>query len=45
MQPGGDVGVGQAIGGQPQDVALAFYQAFENKDLDAMMAAWADDDS
>ena len=28
----------------PQDVALAFYQAFENKDLDAMMAAWADDE-
>jgi ketosteroid isomerase-like protein len=28
----------------PQDVAMAFYQAFENKDLDAMMAAWADDE-
>jgi ketosteroid isomerase-like protein len=28
----------------PQDVALAFYQAFENKDLDAMMATWADDE-
>jgi len=28
----------------PQDVALAFYQAFENRDLDAMMAAWADDE-
>ena len=23
---------------------MAFYQAFENKDLDAMMAAWADDE-
>jgi len=28
----------------PQDVAQAFYQAFENKDIDAMMAAWADDE-
>jgi ketosteroid isomerase-like protein len=28
----------------PQDVALAFYQAFENRDIDAMMAAWADDE-
>jgi uncharacterized protein (TIGR02246 family) len=28
----------------PQDAALAFYQAFEAKDLDAMMAAWADDE-
>lgn len=28
----------------PQDVATAFYQAFENKDLDAMMQAWADDE-
>ena len=28
----------------PQDVAQAFYQAFENKDLDAMMAVWADDE-
>jgi ketosteroid isomerase-like protein len=28
----------------PQDVATAFYQAFENRDLDAMMAAWADDE-
>ena len=28
----------------PQDVALAFYQAFEGKDLDAMMATWADDE-
>ena len=28
----------------PQDVAVAFYQAFENKDLDAMMATWAEDE-
>ena len=28
----------------PQDAALAFYQAFEARDLDAMMAAWADDE-
>jgi len=28
----------------PQDAALAFYQAFESRDLDAMMAAWAEDE-
>ncbi len=28
----------------PQDAALAFYQAFEAKDLEAMMAAWAEDE-
>ena len=28
----------------PQDAALAFYQAFEAKDIDAMMTAWADDE-
>ena len=28
----------------PQDAALAFYQAFEARDLDAMMSAWADDE-
>ena len=28
----------------PQDAALAFYQAFEAKDIDAMMGAWADDE-
>jgi ketosteroid isomerase-like protein len=28
----------------PQDAALAFYQAFESKDVDAMMATWADDE-
>jgi ketosteroid isomerase-like protein len=28
----------------PQDAALAFYQAFEAKDVDAMMAAWAEDE-
>ena len=28
----------------PQDAALAFYQAFEARDLDGMMAAWADDE-
>ena len=28
----------------PQDAALAFYQAFEAKDADAMMAAWAEDE-
>jgi ketosteroid isomerase-like protein len=28
----------------PSDAALAFYQAFEAKDIDAMMATWADDE-
>ena len=28
----------------PADAALAFYQAFEAKDIDAMMGAWADDE-
>jgi ketosteroid isomerase-like protein len=28
----------------PTDAALAFYQAFEARDLDAMMATWADDE-
>jgi len=28
----------------PQDAALAFYQAFESRDIDAMMAAWAEDE-
>jgi ketosteroid isomerase-like protein len=28
----------------PQDAALAFYRAFEAKDLDAMMGAWAEDE-
>lgn len=28
----------------PQDAAVAFYQAFEAKDIDAMMATWADDE-
>ncbi len=28
----------------PNDAALAFYQAFERQDIDAMMAAWADDE-
>ena len=28
----------------PQDAALAFYQAFEAKDIDAMMATWAEDE-
>src|SRR5512139_2785516 len=28
----------------PQDASLAFYQAFEAQDLDAMMATWADDE-
>ena len=28
----------------PADVALAFYQAFEARDIDAMMATWADDE-
>lgn len=28
----------------PTDAALAFYKAFEAKDLDAMMAAWAEDE-
>ena len=28
----------------PQDAALAFYQAFEAKDIDGMMTAWADDE-
>jgi ketosteroid isomerase-like protein len=28
----------------PQDAALAFYQAFEAKDVDGMMATWAEDE-
>lgn len=28
----------------PQDAALAFYQAFEAKDVDAMMVTWAEDE-
>jgi ketosteroid isomerase-like protein len=28
----------------PQDAAQAFYQAFEARDIDAMMAAWAEDE-
>jgi ketosteroid isomerase-like protein len=28
----------------PGDVALAFYRAFEARDLDAMMATWAEDE-
>ena len=28
----------------PQDAALAFYQAFEARDIEAMMAAWAEDE-
>jgi ketosteroid isomerase-like protein len=28
----------------PQDAALAFYRAFEGKDVDAMMATWAEDE-
>jgi ketosteroid isomerase-like protein len=28
----------------PQDAALAFYQAIETRDIEAMMAAWADDE-
>jgi ketosteroid isomerase-like protein len=28
----------------PQDAAAAFYRAFETKDVDAMMAAWAEDE-
>ena len=28
----------------PSDVALAFYHAFEARDIDAMMATWAEDE-
>lgn len=28
----------------PQDAALAFYQAFEAKDIDTMMSTWAEDE-
>ena len=28
----------------PQDAALAFYQAIEARDIEAMMASWADDE-
>ena len=28
----------------PHDASLAFYQAFEAQDIDAMMACWADDE-
>ena len=34
----------QTIFTSPQDAALAFYQAFEARDVDAMMAAWAEDE-
>jgi ketosteroid isomerase-like protein len=33
-----------AIFTSPQDAAVAFYQAFEARDIDAMMGAWADDE-
>ncbi|MBS0327762.1 MAG: nuclear transport factor 2 family protein [Proteobacteria bacterium] len=28
----------------PQDAAVAFYRAFEARDIDALMATWADDE-
>jgi ketosteroid isomerase-like protein len=28
----------------PQDAAIAFYQAFEARDIEAMMATWAEDE-
>jgi ketosteroid isomerase-like protein len=28
----------------PQDASLAFYQAFEAQDIDAMMSTWAEDE-
>lgn len=28
----------------PMDASMAFYQAFEAKDIDAMMATWAEDE-
>jgi ketosteroid isomerase-like protein len=28
----------------PQDAAIAFYQAFEARDVESMMATWADDE-
>jgi hypothetical protein len=28
----------------PQDAAIAFYKAFEGRDVDAMMATWAEDE-
>jgi ketosteroid isomerase-like protein len=28
----------------PQDAAIAFYQAFEARDIEAMMASWAEDE-
>jgi ketosteroid isomerase-like protein len=28
----------------PQDAAIAFYQAFEAKDIETMMATWAEDE-
>src|SRR5215469_16339679 len=28
----------------PQDAAIAFYHAFEGKDIEMMMAAWAEDE-
>ncbi len=34
----------QPIYTTPADAAAAFYQAFEAKDLDAMMATWAEDE-
>ncbi|HEX4884484.1 MAG TPA: nuclear transport factor 2 family protein [Casimicrobiaceae bacterium] len=34
----------QSIFTSPQDAALAFYQAIESRDIEAMMSAWADDE-
>lgn len=34
----------KAIFPTPQDAEAAFYEAFTNADLEAMMAVWADDD-
>ena len=33
-----------ALGGSPDDVEAQFYEALQKGDLEAMMAAWADDD-
>ena len=35
---------GRPIFTSPQDVEAAFYEALERADLDAMMAAWAEDE-
>jgi ketosteroid isomerase-like protein len=32
------------LGGSPEEVEAAFYEAMQNRNLDAFMACWADED-